>query len=67
MVNILICVVGEMKQWHHPKCIFQMFEKARATTKIIESSDELDGFTTLSDEDKELIKGLISGWLCCVA
>lgn len=64
-VNILlsICCVppitGEMKQWYHPKCLFETFERARAATKIIESSDEVDGFTTLTDEDKELIKSLI--------
>ena len=50
-----------MKQWHHPKCLFEMFERARATTKIIDSSDEIEGFTELTDDDKKLIKGLIAG------
>ena len=38
-----------------------MFERARATTKIIDSPDELEGFTDLNDADKDLIKGLIAG------
>jgi len=50
-----------MKQWHHPKCLFEMFEKARATTKIIESTDEIEGFTDLTDEDKNMIKDLLKG------
>ena len=33
---------GEMKNYHHPACMFETFKKARATTKIIEVS-------TLSD------------------
>jgi len=55
--------IGEMKQWHHPKCLFEMFEKARATTKIIESTDEIEGFTDLTDEDKDMIKDLLKGLL----
>jgi len=55
------CFVGEMKQWYHPKCLFETFEKARATTKIIDSSDEITGFSDLRDEDKEMVKGLITG------
>ena len=31
---------GEMKNYHHPTCIFQTFLKARATTKIIEVNRE---------------------------
>ena len=27
---------GEMKNYHHPACMFDTFKKARATTKIIE-------------------------------
>ena len=27
---------GEMKNYHHPACMFETFKKARATTKIIE-------------------------------
>ena len=58
---ITATISGEMKQWHHPKCLFETFERARATTKIIESSDEIDGFTTLNDDDKQMIKDLIAG------
>ena len=27
---------GDMKQYHHPICLFESFKKARATTKVIE-------------------------------
>ena len=30
---------GDMKQYHHPICLFESFKKARATTKIIEVCD----------------------------
>ena len=29
---------GEMKNYHHPVCIFETFAKARSTTKVIEVS-----------------------------
>lgn len=56
----LMLLLGEMKQWYHPKCLFETFERARATTKIIDSTDEIDGFTDLNHEDKDLLKSLIS-------
>ncbi|XP_067951592.1 DNA ligase 3-like [Watersipora subatra] len=49
-----------MKQWHHPKCLFEVFEKARATTKIIDTPDEIEGFSDLLTEDKEMLKALIT-------
>ena len=52
---------GVMKQYHHPKCMFETFIKARATTKIIEGPDDLEGFAELKDEDKDAIKALIAG------
>ncbi|XP_064610448.1 DNA ligase 3-like [Liolophura sinensis] len=50
---------GDMKQWHHPACIFETFKRARASTKIIEEPDDLEGFTDLQDEDKKLVNKLI--------
>ncbi|KAG7274416.1 hypothetical protein CRUP_027046 [Coryphaenoides rupestris] len=46
---------GEMKEWHHVKCIFEKLEKARATTKKIEDITDLEGWEELQDEDKEII------------
>ena len=52
---------GEMKQWYHVKCVFATFERARATTKVIESPADIDDFADLKDEDKDEIKKLIKG------
>lgn len=46
---------GEMKQYHHVDCLFESFKRARATTKVIESADDIHGFGELQDEDKDLI------------
>ena len=50
---------GDMKQWFHPSCIFETFVRARAATKKIEDTDDLEGFGDLQPEDKEVIKDLI--------
>lgn len=52
---------GVMKQYHHPKCMFETFVRARSTTKIIEGPDDLEGFVELKDEDKDALKALIAG------
>ena len=54
---------GEMKQWFHPQCIFESFQRARATTKKIEEPDDVEGFTDLQQEDKDRILKLIKGTL----
>ncbi|XP_076017351.1 DNA ligase 3 [Genypterus blacodes] len=51
---------GEMKEWHHVKCIFEKLERARATTKKIEDITDLEGWEELQDEDKELINKHVS-------
>lgn len=59
---------GEMKQYYHIKCLFETFQRARATTKVIESTDDIDGFTGLTDDDKDLVVELIDGLFksfCC--
>ena len=48
-----------MKNYHHPKCIFETFKKARATTKKIEEPGDIEGFEDIQDEDKDMIKKLI--------
>lgn len=55
---------GEMKEWHHVKCIFEKLERARATTKKIEDITDLEGWEELQDEDKELINKLVAGMGC---
>ena len=52
---------GDMKEWHHVKCIFEKLEKARATTKKIEDITDLEGWEELEDEDKEIINKHVSG------
>ena len=52
---------GDMKQYFHIKCLFESFKRARATTKIIESTDEIDGFLNLESDDKNSIIQLIKG------
>ncbi|KAK6630885.1 hypothetical protein RUM44_003055 [Polyplax serrata] len=51
---------GTMKQWHHVPCIFEVFKKQRATTKKIESPDEIGGWESLDDADKEEIMSYFS-------
>ena len=50
---------GEMKQYHHPVCIFESFKRARATTKIIEDPGDLEGWDDVNDSDKENVLKLI--------
>lgn len=50
---------GQMKLWHHIDCMFEQFLKQRPSTKRIESSDDIDGWDALSDEDKDAISGKI--------
>lgn len=52
---------GEMKLWYHYGCMFETFQKARATTKKIETPADLEGFPDLRDEEKQEIKKLIDG------
>ncbi len=52
---------GDMKQYHHPRCIFETFLRARATTKTIQDSDDLENYSVLNDDDKKLLKTLIDG------
>ena len=44
-----------MKIYHHVACIFETFRNARATTKIIESSTDVDGWGDISPADREII------------
>jgi len=50
---------GEMKSYHHIKCLFETFQRAKATTKVIESADDVENFTDLKKEDKTELLELI--------
>lgn len=50
---------GEMKNYHHPACIFETFKKARSTTKIIEDPSDLEGWQDVKAEDREGILALM--------
>ena len=52
---------GDMKQYYHIDCLFNTFAKARSTTKIIESPDDIDQFQSIQDKDKKKIIDLIEG------
>jgi DNA ligase-3 len=52
---------GEMKNYFHFQCLFETFKRARATTKVIESADDVDGFSELTESDKKSIIELIDG------
>ncbi|XP_054719212.1 DNA ligase 3-like [Uloborus diversus] len=46
---------GDMKQWFHVRCIFEKLSRARATTKKIDDTDDIEGYDELGDEHKEEI------------
>lgn len=50
---------GMMKHWYHVPCIFDSLSRARATTKKIDCTDDLDGFGDLKNDDQQKIKSLI--------
>lgn len=54
---------GEMKMYHHVKCMFEVFSKMRATTKKPEHVSEIEGFSDISDEDKATISQLLNEML----
>jgi len=51
-----------MRQYHHVKCIFDTFVRARPTTKIITEPDDIRGFDDLEESDQQSITETIEGW-----
>lgn len=45
-----------MKSWFHVQCMFDTLQRARATTKKIESVADLEGFEKLAREDQKSIE-----------
>lgn len=50
---------GLMKQWYHIRCIFDSLSRARSTTTKIKSTNDLDGFDDMKDDDKKIIQDFI--------
>jgi hypothetical protein len=38
-----------MNNYFHPDCLFQTFERARATTKVLDSIGDLEGLKSFDD------------------
>ena len=51
-----------MRQYHHVKCMFETFVRARPTTKIITEPDDIRGFDDLEESDQQSISETIDGW-----
>ena len=51
-----------MRQYHHVKCMFDTFVRARPTTKIITEPDDIRGFDDLEESDQQAITDAIDGW-----
>ena len=43
---------GDMKQYHHPKYLFDAFTRARGTTKVIEDAGDIEGWVDIKPEGK---------------
>nr|CDJ90621.1 DNA ligase and ATP dependent DNA ligase and Zinc finger domain containing protein [Haemonchus contortus] len=50
----------DMKLYYHPHCLFEMFFKARANTKVIEGTEDIEGWDAVQEEDKEPILKFIN-------
>ena len=50
---------GDMRQYYHPKCIFESFQRARATTAVIEGPGDVENWSDLQESDKDSILKLI--------
>lgn len=42
-----------MKHWHHIDCLFEAFKTQKATTKKIDSVEDIDGFEFLTTEEQD--------------
>lgn len=47
--------------WHHARCIFNTFLRARKDTRTITSEADLDGFENILPEDQEILRRLMDG------
>ncbi len=49
----------EMTQFYHPKHYFDSIKRAKATTKRVESVDDLNGFDKLTSAEQDEIQAMI--------
>lgn len=54
---------GDMKQYYHVNCMFESFARVRATTKIIETADDIEDFQVIEKKDQIVITEFISSKL----
>lgn len=47
--------------WHHARCIFNTFLRARKTTRILETEHDIEGFSAITPEDQDALRRLIEG------
>eukprot|EP00933_Yihiella_yeosuensis_P021489 TRINITY_DN169_c0_g1_i2.p1 TRINITY_DN169_c0_g1~~TRINITY_DN169_c0_g1_i2.p1 ORF type:complete len:495 (-),score=133.89 TRINITY_DN169_c0_g1_i2:27-1511(-) len=53
---------GQMHiMWYHARCIFNTFLRSRKATRVIESPEDIEGFSELRTEDQELLRNIIAG------
>lgn len=45
--------------WHHARCMFNTFLRARNNTRIIETVADLEGFSAIAQEDQDMIRRII--------
>lgn len=46
---------SDMKQYYHIDCLFDSFKRSKASTKIIESVDDIQFFDTINQKDKDIV------------
>lgn len=56
-------VRGSQRLLYHPMCLFQLFDRISPNGRVIQSTDALVGFSSLSTEDKIVLEDLVSSHL----
>lgn len=52
-----------MNHWYHVDCLFEVFKNQKATTKRIESVEDMEGWNVLSEADRDFILEKFEGSL----
>jgi len=47
--------------WYHARCIFNTFLRSRKSTRVIESVDDIEGFSEIRFDDQEMLRRIIAG------
>jgi hypothetical protein len=51
---------GTQTEWYHPRCLFEVFMRAKATSRKIESAADMDGVAALAPHDQAALAALIA-------